>query len=333
MADFHIPTIAIIGGESLVGREIRELLSALKPSPEVRLITGEADSAKMVRDDGGDPILLAPLNENAFEDVDAVFLAGTAESAATAMELAEDGGPPLIDIAGSLEDHPRARLRAPQLEESRVRPADTVGVIAHPAAVALAMFFKRVSAEFRIERSVVEVFEPASERGQAGLTELQTQTINLLSFKPQPKEVYDAQVGFNLLPEFGKESPNNLEALEARIDRHLATLLLISSSAPMPSLRLIQAPVFHGYSCSIWIEFADPPEIDLLEEAIASAQIEVRRADEEAPHNVGVAGQSGLTVGGIRKDRNDPRACWLWLVVDNLRMTAETAVAVAREHL
>ena len=144
---------------------------------------------------------------------------------------------------------------------------------------------------------MVEVFEPASERGQAGLTELQTQTVNLLSFKPLPKDVYDAQVGFNLLARFGEESVHSLEDVEARIDRHLATLLLISTRMPMPSLRLVQAPVFHGYSCSVWIEFATAPGVDVLEEAIASAQIEVRRTEEEPPNNVGVAGEGGIECG------------------------------------
>ena len=35
--------------------------------------------------------------------------------------------------------------------------------------------------------------------------------------------------------------------MEARIERHLASLLALTGQAPMPSLRLIQAPVFHGH--------------------------------------------------------------------------------------
>jgi aspartate-semialdehyde dehydrogenase len=46
---------------------------------------------------------------------------------------------------------------------------------------------------------------------------------------------------------------------------------------------------------------------------------------------VGHAGQSGIAVGGIAADRNDPEACWFWLVADNLRLMAENAVAAAKE--
>jgi len=45
------------------------------------------------------------------------------------------------------------------------------------------------------------------------------------------------------------------------------------------------------------------------------------------------AGQSGIAVGAIAEDRNNPDACWFWVVADNLRLAAENAVAVAREFL
>jgi aspartate-semialdehyde dehydrogenase len=99
----------------------------------------------------------------------------------------------------------------------------------------------------------------------------------------------------------------------------------------MPSIRLIQAPVFHGYSFSIWAEFRRNPGAQALAESLASAQVDVRGEEDEAPTNVGAANQSGITVGAIEADRNHPQACWFWMVADNLRIAAEEAVAVARE--
>lgn len=97
----------------------------------------------------------------------------------------------------------------------------------------------------------------------------------------------------------------------------------------MPSLKLVQAPVFHGYSFSVWLEFEKNPGPKALGEALACARIEVRDDDVEPPTNAGAAGQSEITVGMIAVDRNQPRACWLWAVADNLRLTAECAVEVA----
>ena len=97
----------------------------------------------------------------------------------------------------------------------------------------------------------------------------------------------------------------------------------------MPSLRLVQAPVFHGYSFSAWVEFVSNPGVEALESGLAADAIDVHGADAEPPTIVGQAGQGGIAVGGIVPDRNEPEACWFWLVADNLRLMAENAVAVA----
>jgi aspartate-semialdehyde dehydrogenase len=94
---------------------------------------------------------------------------------------------------------------------------------------------------------------------------------------------------------------------------------------------LLQAPVFHGYSFSAWVEFENSPGIDTLEAGLATGSIEVRSGDMEPPTNVGQAGQSGITIGAIQPDRNHPDACWFWIVADNLRITAENGIAVARQ--
>ena len=327
-------TVASVGGESLIGREIREILTEARPDIDIQLVSGEAAAAQLARDDEGEAVVLQPLSEELISGAKVAFLAGAPESSLRAVDFAGESGPALIDLTGALEENGRARLRAPLLEPlDTFRAPEAIHVIAHPAAVSLGLFFSRLSRAFPITRSVVEVFEPASERGSRGLHELQTQTINLLSFKALPKEVFDAQLGFNMLAQYGAAAPDSLLDVEARIDRHLATLLLISSRMPMPSLRLIQSPVFHGYSCSIWVEFETTPGVTEIEEALASAQIEVRSEEEEAPTSVGAAGQSGISVGGIRQDRNNPRALWFWLVADNLRTFAETAVSVAKEYL
>ena len=138
---------------------------------------------------------------------------------------------------------------------------------------------------------------------------------------------------FNLLPAFGTEAAPALERIETSIEGHLATLLLTSIGAPPPSLRLVQAPVFHGYSFSVWMELESSPTVEEMEQALSSARIEVRRRDEEPPTNAGAAAQSGLTAGDIRKDRNNSRAFWFWLVADNIRTRGETAVAVLKEYL
>jgi aspartate-semialdehyde dehydrogenase len=231
-----------------------------------------------------------------------------------------------------LEGRPEARITAPLFQDSNP-PDNWLLVIAHPAATAIAMMLNRLSRYRRLRSAVINILEPASELGKSGISELHNQTTNLLAFKSLPKDVFDAQLSFNLLPQYGEDAPVQLAVAEQRIERDLATLLSREpnrTAIPMPSIRLVQAPVFHGYSLSVWVEFETDINAEELGEALATAQIEVRSAEQEAPTNVGAAAQSGLAAGDIRVDRNNPRAGWIWIALDNLRMTADAAAELLR---
>ena len=260
-----------------------------------------------------------------------------------ALEFASEADPDgaIVDLTFVAEDRPNARLRAPLVEaQSEVgdlsAPETAIHVIAHPASIALALFLRRLHAHDPIRRSVIQIFAPASEHGATGVEELQNQTISLLSFKPLPHAVFDTQLSFNLLPKYGEEAPAPLEETELRVERHLASLLALpgeGDGVPMPSIRMIQAPVFHGYSFSIWVEFDDDTGIQSIESSLAAAHIEVRGSEFEPPNHVSQAGQGGIAVGAIAPDRNAPEAFWFWMVADNFRLAAENAVAVVRELL
>lgn len=324
-------SLALIGSETLMGREIRDLLSGSILGHELRLIAAESEEAGKLTEQAGQPALVTPLAGENLEFVETIFLAGAVDSVSKLRELAPRTH--LIDLTYAAEDMPDARLRAPIIERAYQVPLDAIHVIASAAAIAIALVLSRLHASHRINRAIAHVFEPASERGAQGLDELQQQTVGLLSFKGQPKAIFDAQLAFNMLVRYGEEAPAALEDAELRIERHLATLLAVSGGAPIPSLRLVQAPVFHGYSISLWIEFDENPGVSAIEEALAGEPVDLRAGDSEPPNVVGIAGQGGLAIGGVTVDRNNSQAAWLWIVADNLRLRAENAVAVAQELL
>jgi aspartate-semialdehyde dehydrogenase len=330
------PVITAVGAESLLGRELVDVLGTQKFPAEVKQVSGvepDEPASAILTEREGEPVFLTMLQAGEFIGSRAVLLAGTPWSSLKVAEVTsgQPNPPVLIDLTGALEDNPAARLRAPMAEDSRPTPPAPIYVIAHPAAIVLAVFLKQLVKAAPMRRIVAQVFEPVSERGKKGLDELQQQTVGLLSFQKLKKEVFDTQVSFNMLPAFGSEALRSLEDVENTVDRHLATLLSSQPAIPLPSLRVVHAPVFHGYSFSLWVEFEGRPSIDTIAAAIADPRVDVRSKDEEPPSNVGVAGQSGVAVGSIVPDRNDPRAAWFWIAADNLRITADNAVEVARE--
>lgn len=328
------PLVALVGGETLLAKEVRTVLEESKPAPRVQLIFSAVEGSSLLAADPDEPVVMLPLNAQSLEGAKVALLAGSPASSRRTFKLDTQGGPALIDLVGALEDQPEARLRAPSAEpagEERSASSQAIHVIAHPAAICLTLLLSRIAQAGTIRRSVAHVFEPVSERGQRGLDELHQQTVAVLSFQKLKTDVFDTQVAFGMLARYGEEAEEPLEGIDQRLERHLASLLAGWPGVPMPSLRLIQAPVFHGHSFSVWVEFEQNPGVKTISQALASGGIDVR--PEEPPSNTGIAGQSGLSVGAIAVDANNPRACWFWAVADNLRVSAENAVAVAREMM
>lgn len=325
-------TISIVGSETPVGRDLRERLSQAGLGKHLRLIGAEDQITGILSEQDGELVVLTPVDSERLRESRVIFCTGTPESTRKAQKLLGDKTDVLfIDTTYALEDMPAAVLRAPSVEPEREFRDDAIHVIAHPAAIASALVLTRLHAKHPIEHAVIQIFEPASERGQAGMNELQQQSTGLLSFQTLDKAIFDAQVGFNVLPRYGEDAPQKLEDVEMRIDRHIASLIG-SQGVPIPSIRLSQAPVFHGYSLSFWIQLEDRPALSEIGETLASALIEVRDPDLEPPSNVGVVGQSGITVGEITADRAHPRAIWLWAVADNYRLLLDNAIEAAQTH-
>jgi aspartate-semialdehyde dehydrogenase len=328
--------VALVGSDSLLGREIRDIIATAELGISLHLIgANETEAGKLTRV-GDEPAVVNELTEESLADARVIVLAAGPEASRKALEFA--GDPPdaaIVDLTFIAEERPDARLRAPMVESGADEAVEAaVHVIAHPAAIAMALFLRRLQIDHPIQRSIIHVLVPASEHGTPGVEELQQQTVNLLSFKSMPKAIFDAQLSFNLLASYGEEAPAALEVTELRIERHLATLLDLpgeGEGAPMPSLRVVQAPVFHGYSFSAWVEFEEAPDVESLEGSLAIQTIDVRGGDLEPPNNVGQAGIGGISVGGILPDRNAADACWFWLTADNLRLAAENAVAVVQQ--
>jgi len=327
-------TIALVGSESLISREIRDIVGSGGASFDLRLIAADGEQAGALTRVGDEPAVVGDLTAASLSGANVVILAGSTESSEKALRLLGDPPEyPVIDLTYAAEESPLARLRAPLVEDAAPEEG-SIHVVAHPASIALAIFLRRLHASDAIRRSVIQIFAPASEQGAPGIEELQQQTVSLLSFKTLPRAVFDSQLGFNLLARYGDEAPASLDQSEMRIERHLASLLAQAGDEdppPMPSLRVIQAPVFHGYSFSAWVEFEDAPDPATLEDSLGSDSIDVRGPDHDPPTIVGQAGQDGIAVGAITPDRNHSNALWFWFVADNLRLSAMNAVAVARQ--
>jgi len=149
--------------------------------------------------------------------------------------------------------------------------------------------------------------------------------VNLLSFQEMPKKVFDVQVAFNMLSHYGEQALTPLASVETRIVQHLTRIT--QNKVKVPSLVLVQSPIFHGYIFSIYIELEQEMSLKAFTNTFVGEHIALTPAGGEEPNNVNVAGQEDILLS-VRADNIGGRknAFWLWAAADNLKLSAITAV-------
>lgn len=323
--------LAIVGAATLKGRELKEVLSESNfPTYDTRLLDDE-ESLGQVDAVGDEPTFIQSVMPEHLESVDFTFFASDEAYTHSTWKLARTAGSDIIDLSYALEGQEGVSLRAPWVErELGITPSIDFGgapvVIAHPAAMVLALLLLRIQKVNPITTAVVTAFEPASEHGRRGMDELHEQTVNLLSFQQLPRNVFDVQVAFNLVDRFGEKSLPPLTSVEERILRHFRAI--VHDKAPVPSLMLLQAPIFHGHAFSVYIETTNPMKLEQANDALVGSHIEIAQGFEDAPSNVNAAGQELIQVA-LRKDPSHANGLWLWAASDNLRVQTVAAVECA----
>lgn len=320
--------VAIVGAASLMGKEIAEVLRDRNfPAVDIRLLDDDK-SLGQLEAVGDEMSFIQSIRADQFERVDFTFFASDPRATQAKWKTAQDLGNTIIDLTDALENEPSAVVRSPWIERligQPVQPQLQPGpvVVAHPAATALALLALRAQKLAKVEHVVATILEPASQYGQKGMDELHEQTVNLLSFQDLPKNVFDVQVAFNLVARYGSRSDHSLDADAKRILKQYRQL---APGAVEPSLQVVQAPVFHGQAFSIYLELDRPVAVKELS-ALAGEHV-VLTSPEEAPNNVSAAGQGDVMVS-ISMDDNRKNGVWLWAAIDNLRISALTAVECA----
>jgi aspartate-semialdehyde dehydrogenase len=323
--------LAIVGAGTLKGKEIADVLNDRNfPSLDVKLLDDDESLGKLEAV-GDEVTFIQNVRTEKFQNIDFTFFAADAESTRKNWKTARDAGSAIIDLSSALEDEPGAAVRSPWIERQlgkslipELQPGPAV--VAHPASVVLALLLLRAQKAGQVKQAVATVFEPASEHGQKGMDELHEQTVNLLSFQQLPKKIFDTQVAFNMVARYGDQSMPSLATMESRVLKHYQRIA--GKDAPVPSLLLVQAPIFHGHAFAVHLELGEVADVESVSRALAGEHVILTQGAEDAPTNVNAAGQSDIQVS-ITADASQLNGVWLWAASDNLRIAAGTAVECA----
>ncbi|HEX5285249.1 MAG TPA: Asd/ArgC dimerization domain-containing protein [Bryocella sp.] len=322
----------IIGASTLLGKELVDEFNSSHPDWDLRLADTPDSSGKLIA--GGDEALVVqPLTPEIFEARDIALFAADPQITRAHWREARSAGAAVVDLTFALHDEPGAIVRSPWINAGGAPSSNaTVVIPAHPAAVMLGMVASRLSAAFNDVHLAATVLEPASQQGSRGLDEMHQQTVGLLGFHSLPQEVYDAQVAFNLRISVGESAKLDMTQISSTIRRHLSAIAG-NALASSVSFQLVQAPVFHAYTMSVYAQLPANTQTAAVRQALHGGLIHLTNPHEESPTNQSIVEEQGIAIA-LSEDpvtAKDARSFWLWMAADNLKLAARHAVACAEE--
>jgi aspartate-semialdehyde dehydrogenase len=314
------PSVVIVGSTSLIGKELRQMLED-RGWPVGRLALLETEEyAGLLQEFAGDIQITQVISPETLADVDIAFFTCSPEI----MQSYVDSGAKFPDLTIDLTQTGQTGV----LFLHGISDAGTLRrrgyyVNPHPAAIVLGRLLSELHKSFVVQSTAITILQPASERGNSGVDELQEQTVNLLNFQQLENKVFGGQLAFNILPE-------NLYSAqtESRIAQQLGELL--GATFPRPLLTVVQAPVFHSHAFSVFVQLLETPAPEQIAAHLGRNTRFLVDESKGEPSPVGVVGTENIHVGRVQRLASGD-TYGLWVVADSLRISASNAIQIAEQ--
>jgi aspartate-semialdehyde dehydrogenase len=314
-------TVAVVGGGRLLGQRVAELLTEEGLSPERLRLYDLGERVGRLEELEGSAALVSEADPDLLALAEQVYLCLPPEEAAPFLEAPRARGSLWLDLSGASSVRPRVplvNLRA----NPEALPARPNGLVAVPGAGAqllttvLAPLLSLAS--LRRARAVLHV--PASEQGQEGLDELYQQTVGLLNFSEVRREVFGAQLAFNLLPEAGE--------IGERARRETSRILRLGRGAL--TVAALRAPVFHGHAVWLHLELAERRSPEELSAALEASDWVSLAGEHGSATPLDFGGEARVLAAPFLEDGTGKGGVWLWAGCDDLTGgSAGNAVGIA----
>jgi aspartate-semialdehyde dehydrogenase len=320
--------IVIAGASSLLGAELKSLLEESPFAGWDLSLVDEETAAGTLTEAGGEPAVIQPVEEGTFSRAKLVFFAGSPAFTERNLASARESGATVIDLSGgALSVDGVSVWFATDAVGQHADKSKTLYAIPSAPGLAAAKLLNALS-RADLSRLALTFFRPVSEAGRAGIEELETQTSQLLSFQSTGQPVFDTQVAFNLLDNYGAASRENLRSIRGRIRREVS--FAAGPNVVEPSVQVLHAPVFYGYTFSAIAELNSKQSKDALIESCRKVGFTLDSDAASPLGNLNASGDSAIHLA-LPEDDSRPGAWWFWGAADNIRLPAATAIKLAEK--
>lgn len=317
MKTFHI---ALVGVNTLLGREVLKLLSGQKfPVGVLRPLVVSSVGERKVEFNEADYVVDV-VSEQSFKGMDMAFFLDREKSILQYAEHSIKFGNFIIDGSFAFNLNPEVPLIVPEVNEELV--ATAANLVANPSAgaVLLSLLLKPVFNRVGIKRIVATLFySPACESPEA-VKEMRLQTKDMLSGEKPKDDLLTKILAFNVIPQVGSFHESGWTYDEMQCAQELKRI--INDVNVEISVTFVRAPLFRGICGSVHVETKKKMTRDEARTALSFAPgICVLDAPEELafPVPLGIEEKSDVFVGRIREGKFSESTLELWFVADNLR--------------
>ncbi|WP_295461323.1 aspartate-semialdehyde dehydrogenase [uncultured Pseudomonas sp.] len=318
--------IALVGATSAYGEAIRELLDE-RDVPLGRLhLLASGESAGQNLPFRGSNLRVTGLEGFDFAQVGIVILAAPAAVVESLRPQLAAAGCAALDLSGaSAALSVLPRINGERLDNLPAAPWLGVPLAAAQAAASVAAVLARLNT---LADASLTACLAASGAGRGGVEELARQATELLNGRPVESRLFEGQLAFNLLGRTGAPAADGYTAQEHRLLDECQQVL--GGSLPVLDVTALQAPVFFGDSLALSLRGKEPWSLEQVLEALGDEPGLALDEEVDCPSAVGDAlGREEVLVGRVRLHPRDARRLECWLVADNVRLSALTAVQLA----
>ena len=276
------------------------------------------------------------ITPEAFEGIDIALFAGTEGEKGAAVTFAADAvkrGAVVIDNGADFRMSADVPLVVPEVNPKDVKKAKR-GIIANPncSTIQMVVALAPVHKLYKIKRVIVSTYQAASGAGSKAVDELFSQTKAAIDKEATIKsEALPQRIAFNVFPHIGSFAEDDYTSEEWKMVKE--TQKIMRDKKIKVTATTVRVPVKTGHSEAVYIETRKPLDINEVKRVLAQSP-GIKVVDDVKnsvyPLPIGAEGKDDVFVGRIRKDPDNKKGMWLWVVADNLRKGAATnAVQIA----
>ena len=323
--------VAILGATGAVGTELLELLENRNfPLSELKLLASPRSAGRTLPFKG-EQLLVEPVGEGAFENVDIVLASAGGSTSKQWAHKAVAAGAVVIDNSSAFRMDPQVPLVVPEVNPEAA--ANHRGIIANPNCTTILMSVAvwPLHKVAPVQRIVAATYQSASGAGARAMEEMKAQAQAILAGETPKTEIFPYPLAFNLFPH---NSPLNDQGYcEEEMKMVNETRKIFGAPALRVSATCVRVPVLRAHSEAINLEFDQPFSVAKAREILSEAPGVELVEDWQAnyfPMPFEATGKDDVLVGRIRQDISHPCGLELWLSGDQIRKGAAlNAVQIA----